>query len=373
LYLVYLDKRHESALVGAVLLLGLSQLLSVRARGREAEEQREEIDGLRRSHDGALREATVLRSRIDAMEKQADRPVRETRETGNVTEEMERVRREVLNLTQDFFASPGPPQPAAPVSAAPVAAAAAPAPPSRPKPAFTEEQLDLYLEPIVSLETNATAHYRAAMWLRPGTSHPVGGDDLYQSAERGGLRPALDVFALTRVLPVLRRLTAKGRKTSIFVPVGRATLAATPYLDEMIRLLNGAPDVAQHVVLEIEHRAIANLNDAGIQGLAHLGRSGASLGLGGAAATGIEFAALLNLGFRTIEFAAGPAANIPAWLNAARIASSQGMEVLVGGVERPEQVETIRRWAHFASGPHFAPPRLVRSDLGAEPLRARAA
>jgi EAL domain-containing protein (putative c-di-GMP-specific phosphodiesterase class I) len=354
-YMVYSEKRYEGALIAAVLLLGIAQLVSATLRKNESAASKEDIAALRSAQESAFHEAAGLRARIEAVERKLEAP-RDNRSP--LLQEMNRVRRDFHQLASHYLA-PAKPQPEAP----------APQPAS----ALQNEHLDLYLEPIIEVETNATAHYRACLWLRAGTKPGVGAEDLYASADRGGLRPALDVFALTRVIPVLRRLSSKGRRVSVFISVGRATLAARAYVDEMIRLLNDAPDIANFVVLEIEHGAIAELADSGIQGLAHLARAGATLGLGGAAAGGIEFAALKNLGFHTIEFAASPPGALPAWLNAARIAVSQGMDVLVGGIENDEQAQAVRRWARYVSGPHYAAPRLVRADLGAEPLRAQAA
>jgi EAL domain-containing protein (putative c-di-GMP-specific phosphodiesterase class I) len=363
-YLMFTQQRYEGALIGAVLMLAAAQLASLFLRPKASDVRKEDLDFLKRAHDNVSHEQAGLRSRIETLERKlaAPREPVQTREAGpRLSGDFRAPRRETAPSTRQapIFIGPAPLAP----------------PPQAPKaqPQLRDEHLDLYLEPIVALDANVTTHYRAALWLRPGLSPPVGAADLYQSAERGGLRPALDVFALTRVLPVLRVLAPKGRRTQIFVPIGRATLSAPAYVEQMIELLKAAPDVAQHVVLEIEHGAIGHLKDAGIEGLAKLAQAGASLGLGGAAEAGIEFAALRNLGFRTIEFQAGPPGTVPSWINAARIAASQGMDVLAGSVDTAEQAEAVKRWARFGSGAYFAPPRLVRSDLGAEPLKARAA
>lgn len=360
LFLLINKQRYEGALIGAVLLLGIAQLVAATSRRNEQAVRREEFDQLRGSQESAFHEAQGLRSRVEVIEK-AMQNQREAKRAAATT----RPKRDYSEIAKPYFAPlhAVPEVPEAPVMPAPRASAP-----------LQNDQLDLYLEPIVTAESNATAHYRAWLWLR-GTSpaESTGQDDVYANADRSGLRPALDVFALTRVIPVLRRLSAKGRQVQVFIPIGRATLAAPAYLDEMIRLLNVASDIARLIVLEVEHAAIGELTEGGIKGLAQLGRSGATLGLGAAAVNGIEFAALRNLGFRTIEFTAGPAGVLPAWINAARIASSQSMDVLVRDVDTPEQAETVRRWTRYMCGANFAAPRLVRADVGAEPLRARAA
>jgi EAL domain-containing protein (putative c-di-GMP-specific phosphodiesterase class I) len=355
-YFLLTEQRFEGALIASVLLLGVAQLAAVTLRRPEDTVRQEDLLPLRRAQESAYHEAAGLRSRVEALEKKLEQS-RGGR--SRLLEEVEQARRDFRNPPEISPAAAR----TAPLSP-PVSRAAAPLP---------SEQLDLYLEPIVAMSNNATAHYRAWLWLRTNGEINEAGGDIYDSAERSGLRPALDVFALTRVIPVLRRLANNGRSTSVFIPVGRPTLAATAYLNEMIRLLDDARDVAGRVVLEVEHAAIAGMGETGIQGLAQLARSGATLGLGSAASSGIEFAALKNLGFRAIAFSAGEPGNIPGWLNAARIAGSQGLDVLICDVEDQSQAEAARRWARFASGPHFAPPRLVKSDIKAEPLHARAA
>ncbi len=355
-YMLFAEQRYEGALIAAVLLLGIAQLASVTFRQTESVVSKEDIAALRSAHDSAFHEAAGLRARVEAVERKLEAP---RNERNKLLDEFHKVRRDFHDMTTAYLAPPEAVPAAAPVQSA--------------KPTLNDEQLDLYLEPIIATATNTTSHYRAWLWLRAGGDRRAGSEDLYVKAERGGLRPALDVFALTRALPVLRRLSSKGREVSIFVPIGKATLAAPAYVAEMIRLLGDAPDIVHQVTLEVEQSAFAELTDAGIQGLAQFARSGATLGLGGAAASGIEFAALKSLGFRSIEFTAGLADGVPVWRNAARIAASQGIEVMVGGVETAEQADAVRRWAKYVSGPHFATPRLVKSDVGLEPICARAA
>lgn len=241
---------------------------------------------------------------------------------------------------------------------------------SPPPPKLTADRLDLYLEPIVSLTTQSTQHYRVSLGLEAANGHRSEHEVLYADAERSGLRAALDVFALQRVLPVARRLMTKRPEARMFIPIGASTLSRPSYVAEIERMIKASRHVAQGLVFEIAQGVLARLDTAGIEGLARLARQGPLLCLGNVETPGIDFGALRGLRFRYLSFAASRLS-----LDRARLtllAVSQGFEILAADVSSAEQRSEVARWASLGRGSAFAPPRLVKPDSAAD-LPAQAA
>ena len=253
-------------------------------------------------------------------------------------------------------------------------AAEAPAHDTR-KPEKPAEQLTLLLEPVVELSTGATAHYRAMVGLGDGQGGMVGHEALMQKADQGGMRAALDLRMVKMVAPVLRRLRNRNPGLRIFVPVGRATLASREEASRLLALLQRDSDVAQGMVFEFAQQDLGALDAAGIDNLARLARSGATLALREVYLGGLDLNALRQLGVRFLSFpphavdaGSGPSAT---WTDFARQARGLQMQIVVGDVKTPQQATAVNRVARFGHGPFFAPPRKVRPDAGVAPAAAR--
>jgi hypothetical protein len=226
-------------------------------------------------------------------------------------------------------------------------------------------RLEFFLEPIVSLAKDVTAHYRASLVLE-GSGRRVAFDELARQAAANGLRPDLDVHAVSRALAVSPRLTARRPDTTIFVPIGPETLASQPALAAIEWQIGKARRAAASIVFEIEHTAMAALGPRGIEGMARLAHKGSGMALARAHGSGLDLAALRDLGFRLIIFSAEALPSdrnaVPVWSETARLAGTHGFTIGVQGLVDDEQVNVARGWAQLGSGPVFAPPRRVRGE-----------
>lgn len=246
-------------------------------------------------------------------------------------------------------------------------------PPSKPAPS-----LDLWLEPIVELARDATAHYRAQASFSTADGGQSDHQQLTARLERDGARPPFDLAILKLGLPVLRRLRHKHPGLRLFVPIGAATIVSESDLDRLTATLANSADVAQAVVFEFPHSVLAGLSSTGIQGLARLARQGSTMALSNVSLLGLDLPALKQLGFRFLTIDANSieqgAGVLPSWLDFARNAVAMGFEISVSGIASPRQAEAAGLLARFGRGSHFAPPRRVRSDAADDlPMRARAA
>lgn len=239
------------------------------------------------------------------------------------------------------------------------------------------EHLELMLEPVIELSSGSTSHYRALINLANGRGEVVGHGELMEKAELGGMRPALDAHMVKLVTPVLRRLRLKNPGLRVFVPLGRSTLGSRGEADSIISLLLQDSDVANGMVFELGQEDVGQLDPAGIENLASLGRLGATLALRDVYLGGLDLAALRQLGVRFLNFPphAVDAGNGPSevWREFAQYARAMQIQLIVGNIETPQQASAASKCARFGHGPFFAPPRKVRRDAGVAAMPGRRA
>lgn len=356
LWAFYLRGRDEAAIAAIILVLVLAQLALFVSRDRRRALDIDELF-LLVGDDGPLAgRIAEMEQRLE--EEAADSPPQPPSGKERLLAEVKELRSSLHELSS---------RAATPVRPPPVAALREP--PASRAPALAEERLDLYLEPLVSLNTQATVHYRASLGIETAPGRRMEHDELYAEAERTDLRAALDVFALQRAMPVARRLMAKRPEARIFLPIGAATLIKPGYIAEIERLVGNSRPAAQGLVFEIGHGVLAGLDSAGIEGLARLARQGPLLCLANADAQGLDLGALRGLRFRYLSFAA---ATFPAeGLRLTRLAAVQGFEILSADVATTDELDHVGRWATLARGPAVAAPRLVKSEPAAiQPARA---
>ena len=382
-YLVATAGMGMAAVAGAILLLSLGVLVTgavalVKLSGHERwlVFQRDQI----RKLSGRSEEALARLAALEEREAEADPRL------DLVKSEMDQLRRDLhqMRLAQRPppvmpreappapFPAPKPsaftrvevppPLPQAPRKPAAAAIAAATAAPQ------ADETLNLELEPVIDLAAGSTSHYRALLSLAGGTASGVPHDQLVAKAEQGGMRPALDLRLVRLVVPVLRRLRARNPGLRVFVPISRTTLAAREESGRLLALLQRDADVVGGMVFEFTQSDLGRLEGPGIETLARLARSGAVLALRDVSATGIDLAALRQLGVRYLAFPPnaldGGKAATAAWSDFTRQAQALQIQFIAGSIRTPQQATAANRFARFGFGPFFAPPRRVRADAG---------
>jgi EAL domain-containing protein (putative c-di-GMP-specific phosphodiesterase class I) len=275
----------------------------------------------------------------------------------SLSEEIERTRDRIESgiLAKTYAPRPqSPPQP----------------PPAAPALDASHERLELSLEPVVELASDHTAHYRAQLSLVEAPGREVPHSVLMAKADAGGFRPAIDFVMLKQALPVYRRLRAKNPRMRIFVPLGLSSLNGAADLDRLVILMEQSADVAGGIVLEIEHRNLGALSPVGIGGLARLARLGVTMALIGVSTSGLDLAALRQLGVRFLDieatsFETGSGLS-PSWLQFSQFARAMQFQIVAGGVTTAAQAAAAGQLARYARGSFFAPPRRVKSDAGVE-------
>ena len=230
------------------------------------------------------------------------------------------------------------------------------------------EHFNFLLEPIIDLTTNRTAHYRVRFSITAANGIEIDYSKLTVNADRGELRPTLDVHVINQAIPLLRRLRAKHPAMRMFIPMGAATLVSEHTIAMVTQMLSEADNVAQGVVFELTHESLAGLNEAGISGLAAIARMGATLALTQASIAGLDLPALRHLGVkfigveaRSIEPGFG---TTQTWLDFVQVARGMQFQMLLTNVENSAQAATASQIARLVAGHFFAPPRRVKINAG---------
>jgi EAL domain-containing protein (putative c-di-GMP-specific phosphodiesterase class I) len=230
------------------------------------------------------------------------------------------------------------------------------------------EHFNFLLEPIIDLTTNRTAHYRVRFSITAANGIEIDYSKLTLNADRGELRPTLDVHVINQAIPLLRRLRAKHPAMRMFIPMGAATLVSEHTIAMVTQMLSEADNVAQGVVFELTHESLAGLNEAGISGLAAIARMGATLALTQASIAGLDLPALRHLGVKFIGVEARSIApgfgTTQTWLDFAQVARGMQFQILLTNVENSAQAATASQIARLVAGHFFAPPRRVKINAG---------
>jgi EAL domain-containing protein (putative c-di-GMP-specific phosphodiesterase class I) len=230
------------------------------------------------------------------------------------------------------------------------------------------EHFNFLLEPVIDLTTNRTAHYRVRFSITAANGIEIDYSKLTMNADRGELRPTLDLHVINQAIPLLRRLRAKHPAMRMFIPMGAATLVSEHTIAMVTQMLSDADNVAQGVVFELTHDSLAGLNEAGISGLAAIARMGATLALTNASMAGLDLPALRHLGVKFIGVEArsmeSGIGTMQAWLDFAQVARGMQFQILLTNVENSAQAATASQIARLVAGHFFAPPRRVKINAG---------
>ncbi len=230
------------------------------------------------------------------------------------------------------------------------------------------EHFNFLLEPVIDLTTNRTAHYRVRFSITAANGIEIDYSKLTMNADRGELRPTLDLHVINQAIPLLRRLRAKHPAMRMFIPMGAATLVSEHTIAMVTQMLSDADNVAQGVVFELTHDSLAGLNEAGISGLAAIARMGATLALTNASMAGLDLPALRHLGVKFIGVEARSMESgigmMQAWLDFAQVARGMQFQILLTNVENSAQAATASQIARLVAGHFFAPPRRVKINAG---------
>ncbi len=142
--------------------------------------------------------------------------------------------------------------------------------------ALSENRVDLYLQPVVSLPQRRTVFYESFTRLRDATDRVMMPAEYLSIAEGEGLVPAIDNLLLFRCAQIVRRLGRKDRKVGVFCNVALSSLGDESFFPQFLDFLSENRDLNQSLIFElgqatfeargaVEARNMAKLADLGFR------------------------------------------------------------------------------------------------------------
>ena len=235
--------------------------------------------------------------------------------------------------------------------------------------AIDANQIDLYLQPVVSLPQRKVRHYESMSQLRDEKGEPLQGAEFIPQAESAGVMPQIDNLVLFRCVAIVRRLLLKNHEIGLFCNLSRATLADASFFSRIVEFLAANRVIAPSLVLQFTHAAVRAMGQIEYEHLAALFDQGFRFSMDQLLDLRIEPAELAKRGFRFVKV------NSSLLLRGARSASETrpseladllgrfGIDLIADRIETENTVvELLDLDVRYGQGLLFSPPRPVRAE-----------
>ncbi len=237
--------------------------------------------------------------------------------------------------------------------------------------AVERDELELHLQPVVSLNDREPAFYESSLRLKNGDGQYVDPERLKKSAKREGVAVVMDGQLLFSAVRILRTLNELNKRTGLFCPLSSSTLDDGEAFEETSTFLAANVTLAGSLMLEIDQSAVANLNSERRDRLSQLIDLGYTLLLNRVENFDIDGKALHAAGFRYLKVSVDALLQIADDGNIDDYVSdfseemeNCGITVIVSEIEQEAQViHLIDFDLPLGQGSLFAPSRPVKPEL----------
>lgn len=386
----------QSTVVGlaALILMGLSHVVSMRLR--ESGDASEQIAGLSRGVGDLARQVSEYGRRLTALEhrvvaaevkgpQRADALIGEINELGSLVRQLalsvaaheDALGGDATTAAMRADAPPADlplvdPAPAADIPAAPTVAAHDADIRRRIAHAIASEQLDIYLQPLVTLPQRKVRFYEAMARLRNEDGEVLAAERFLPIADAMGLMGEIDRLVLSRCMQVVQRLIERKQEIGLFCNLSAATLADSAAFDACRDILEAHRGQADTLVLEFRHDALRALGPVERKNLGTLAGYGYRFSIDHVSDLRIKPRDLADLGVRFIKVPAPllldqqqASSDIhPADL--ADLLGRFGIALVAERIEGESAVADLLDYEiRFGQGHLFGPPRQLRPDAAA--------
>jgi cyclic-di-GMP phosphodiesterase TipF (flagellum assembly factor) len=242
--------------------------------------------------------------------------------------------------------------------------------------AIEGNNVDIFLQPIVTLPQRKVRYYEAVTRLRDAGGDILTADDFIPAAEAAGLMGRLDNMVMLRCVQVLRRLQVRNKDVGVFCNVAAATLGNPATFTQYLDFLEANRALAPSLVLEFKHSTLRNLGPTESEHLAALAQRGYRFSIDHVKDLRIEPRELADRGVRFIKMPASllldPKQTSASDIHPADISDLLGrfgIELIAERIEGERAVVDLLDYeVRFGQGFLFAAPRPLRSEAaGADP------
>ncbi len=243
---------------------------------------------------------------------------------------------------------------------------------------LNEKSLNMHLQPIVQLPTRRPTYFDAFMRLSSSEGEFVEQSEFHDLVETAGLTATIDKKVVFSSVRMIRKLNLLKKRAGVFCALSPKSLLNLHNFREIASFLEANASLRKSLIIEVNNRDFAGLNQEQRDRLAELSDMEIGLCLGDVQDLRIDPENLSRCGFRFVKIAASILLHadvettndsiLPA--NLAAVLDSQGIQLIATDVERDrDAISLIDMDLPLAQGLLFAPPRPVKAELliNAEP------
>lgn len=248
--------------------------------------------------------------------------------------------------------------------------------------ALTENRVDLYLQPVVSLPQRKTVFYESFSRLRDDTGRVLMPAEYLSVAEPEGLVTAIDNLLLFRCVQIVRRLARQDRKVGIFCNVSPASLGDEAFFPQFLDFMTEHRDLAGALIFELGQAAFEARGPVEARNMARLADLGFRFSIDKVQTLDLDFQDLQRADVKfakvsaellleqLVELESGPALQALPDIHAADfapLARRWGVDIIVEKVENERQiVDVLDLDIAYGQGHLFGEPRAIRGQILAE-------
>ena len=248
--------------------------------------------------------------------------------------------------------------------------------------AISENRVDLYLQPVVSLPQRRTIFYESFTRLRDATDRVMMPAEYLSVAEGEGLVPAIDNLLLFRCAQIVRRLARQDRKVGVFCNVALTSLGDEAFFPRFLDFLSENRDLNQALIFELGQATFDARGAAEARNMAKLADLGFRFSLDKVQTLDLDFADLQRSDVKFIKVAAdllieqlldmdgaAPLRSMPDIRagDFAALTRRYGVEVIAEKVEAERQiVDILELDVAMGQGHLFGEPRAIKEAVLAE-------
>jgi len=249
--------------------------------------------------------------------------------------------------------------------------------------ALSENRVDLYLQPVVTLPQRRTVFYESFSRLRDATGQVLMPAQYLSVAEPEGLVTAIDNLLLFRCVQIVRRLAKQDRKVAIFCNISLSSLADEAFFPQFLEFLSENKDMAGGLIFELGLGAFEQRGSIEARNMAKLADLGFRFSIDKVSQLDLDFRELQRADVKFIKITAetllshlnnetderltlGPMKDLHA-SDFASLARRYGADIIAEKIETERQViDVLELDINYGQGHLFGEPRAIRDAVLAE-------
>lgn len=271
-------------------------------------------------------------------------------------------------------------KPAAPVVKPPAAAPVSPDIIPIIRKAIDNNQIEIFLQPIVTLPQRKVRFYEAMSRVRDDNNQLLSGGEFIAAAESAGLMGKIDSAVLFRCVQVLRRLMVRSKEVGVFCNLSATTLAEPDSFAQCLDFLEANRALAPSFVIEFKQSMFRSLTPLQSENLAALAQRGFRFSMDNVTDLRIDARDLADRGVRYVKVP-GPLLLDPKQsvsdihpADLSDLLGRSGIDLIAERIEGERAVVDLLDYdVRFGQGFLFAEPKPLRPEAAPVPEAGKSA